>query len=503
MAYKHRIEVSEKATSSLPGPVTTEYGIQVVFGTAPVNLAADPYAVSNRPILVGSFEEAKETLGYSDNWEKYSLCMSMYACFQIFQVNPVIFINVLDPMVHVKELKEESYQVEGHQVYVETEGILLDSVKVAAQVDAAKVGTAQIGTARITEEAAVLEEGTDYVLDFDDYGHLVVTMLSGGRAYEVSSVNLSAKMLAPELVTETDIIGAYDVETGEESGLEVLRQVYPRFGCIPSILLAPGWTENPNVGAALQEKCVGINGSLKAVCLLDLDTELAQKYTDCGEVKKEMGYDGEHAIALWPRVVKEGKILCYSAVYGAMMSYNTSENQDVPYLYPSNKELNVDGAVLADGREILMDQVKAGTVNGEGVVTAICDMTWKAFGNNTGCFPENTDPKDRWIGCRRMFDYVGNYFVKEYSRRLDANMNRRLIDDIVNSFNIWGNSLMAAGMCAGLYVEYRDEDNTQADIMDGHMKVRIFLAPYTPAEYIHATMEFDLAALQNAMTQEG
>ena len=71
----------------------------------------------------------------------------------------------------------------------------------------------------------------------------------------------------------------------------------------------------------------------------------------------------------------------------------------------------------------------------------------KSYGNNTGCYPENTDPKDRWIACRRMFDYVGNYFVVEYRSRLDGNMNRRTVDDIVNSFNIWGNSLVAA-VCA-------------------------------------------------------
>lgn len=502
MEYKHRIEVSEKATS-FPSPVTTEYGIQVVFGTAPVNLAEDPYAVANRPIRAGSFEDAETVLGYSDNWDKYTLCMSMYACFQVFQVNPVIFINVLDPTVHVKELEAADYPVEGHQAVIETEGILMDQVKITAQTDAAKVGTAQIGTAKVASEAAALKEGTDYVMDFDEYGHLVVTLLSGGSAYEVDSINLSAKVIAPELVTESDIIGAYDAETGKESGLEVLRQVYPRLGCIPSILLAPGWTEKPNIGAALQEKCVNINGSFKAVCLLDLDTELAGKYTDCGEAKEEMGYDGEHAIVLWPKVIKDGRIFCYSAVYGAMMSYNTSENQDVPYLYPSNKDLNVDGTVLADGSEILLDQVQAGNVNGEGVVTAICDMTWKSFGNNTACFPGNTDPKDRWIGCRRMFDFAGNYFVRENSGRLDDNMNRRLVDDIINSFNIWGNSLVADGMCAGLYAEYREEDNTQEDILSGHIKVRIFMAPYTPAEYINATMEFDVTALQNAMVQEG
>ena len=107
--------------------------------------------------------------------------------------------------------------------------------------------------------------------------------------------------------------------------------------------------------------------------LLDLDTEQARKYTDCLDVKNEMGYGEEHSIVLWPQVKKGGKTFHYSAVYGAMMSYNTAVNEDVPYLYPSNKALNIDGAVLADGTEILLDQVQAGNLNGDGIVTAFHD----------------------------------------------------------------------------------------------------------------------------------
>ena len=82
-------------------------------------------------------------------------------------------------------------------------------------------------------------------------------------------------------------------------------------------------------------------------------------------------------------------------------------------------------------------------------------------------------------------------------------MNRRTVDDIVNSFNIWGNSLVASGMCAGLYAEYRQEENTTEDILNGHLKLHIFFAPYTPVEYINAEMEFDVSTLENVMEQEG
>lgn len=486
MSYKHGIEVIENKTS-FPNPLSTRYGVQVVLGTAPVNLAEKPYETANKPVKAANFEEAAKLLGYSDDWKKYTLCESMYASFKVFQVSPVIFINVLDAKKHNKVISETSYQITNHQAAIKIPGILKDTVIVNVLQE---------------EDSILLSENKDFIMDFDETGNLIITLLSTGDAYEASEVTASFKILAPNMVTEEDLIGFYNVETGEETGMEVLRQIYPKYGLVPGALLAPGWTVKPNIGAALQSKCEGISGIFRTMCLLDLDTQKAGKHMDCLMVKKEMGYDEEHSIVLWPEVTKEGKTYRYSAIYGAMMSYYTVINGDVPYVYPSNKLLNVDGAVLSDGTEILLDQGQAGELNGCGIVTAFHDNGWKSFGNNTGCYPENTDPKDRWIGCRRMFDFVANYFITVYRSKLDEGMNKRLVDDIINSFNIWGNSLMAAGMCAGLYAEYRKDENTMADILAGHMKVRIHFAPYTPAEYIQAVEEFDVTAFENAMAAE-
>lgn len=500
MSYKHGIEVGENATS-LKTPLSSQYAVQVVLGTAPVNLAENPEKAVNTPILTTSFDAAKKALGYSDDWKKYTLCQSMDASYNLFQVCPVIFINVLDPERHVEDLDEETVPVSNGQAVVKRTGILMKNLTVKMETET-RTGEAQAGVSVTAGNTVELTVDSDYIATFDDDGFLVVTLLSTGAGAEAKELLISGKVLAPELVTEDDLIGAYDSVTGKETGLEVLRQVYPRFGIAPGFLLAPGWSEKPNIGAALQGKCQDINGVFRCMCLLDLDTAQAQKYSDCEKVKEESGFSDPHAVVLWPRLTRNGKEYAYSAVYGAMACSNTIANNDVPYQYPSNKALNADGAVLADGEEICLDQAQAGMVNGAGVVTALHDSSWKAYGNNTACYPENTDPKDRWIGCRRMFDYVGNHFAIAYREKLDSNMNRRTIDDIVNSFNIWGNSLVAAGMCAGLYAEYRSDENTTEDVLAGHLKLRVFFAPYTPAEYISTVMEFDVETLENAFKEE-
>lgn len=483
--YKHEIAVEEKKTS-FPNPLSTRFGAQVVIGTSPVNLADDPYGVTNKPVKVSGFDEAESMLGYSDDWKEFSLCQSMYASFKVFHVFPVIYINVLDPELHSKENAPKSYGIAGHQTTLDEMGILMDTVEVKAQEESGKTYI----------------RGTDYILSFNNEGKVILTLLSTGEAYGETQVMVSSKSIDPGKVTEADVIGALDIETGRETGLEVIRQIYPKHGISPGMILAPGWSQKPNIGAALIGKCDGISGTFRTECLLDLDTAIAKKYTECASVKNQSGYTDEHAIVLWPKITKDGRVFDYSAIYGAMMSYYTATNGDIPYLYPSNKELNGDGAVLEDGTEVFLDQVRAGELNGDGIVTAINDNGWKSFGNNTGCYPENTDPKDRWIGCRRMFTFVANYFIQTYKKKLDSNMNRRTIDDIENSFNIWGNSLMANGMCAGLHMEFRPEDNNLDDILSGHIKMAIHFAPYTPIEYIHATEEFDITALQTVLAEE-
>ena len=56
-SYKHGVYVGEQETS-LIAPVEGTAGLQVIFGTAPVNMLEDPAAAVNKPQLVYSYAEA-------------------------------------------------------------------------------------------------------------------------------------------------------------------------------------------------------------------------------------------------------------------------------------------------------------------------------------------------------------------------------------------------------------------------------------------------------------
>lgn len=480
MAYQHGIDIKENATS-ISAPITGTAGLQVVFGTAPVNLLADPYSAVNKLIIAHSFADAVAGLGYSTDYENYTLCQSMDANFRLFGVAPVIFCNVLDPAKHKTTQEETECELSGGQATLKVTGMLLDTVVVKA------------GDTKISNE--------NYITSFDDNGYVVVTLTAAGQtAVATGRIKISGEKLDPAAVTESDIIGGYNSVTGEETGIELVRQVYPKFSMTPGLLLAPGWSHNALVAATLAAKCNEINGTFTCECLIDISTENAMKYTDVEAEKENIACISKHAILCWPMVEAMGKVFYYSAVLAALISYTDASNDDVPSLSPSNIKIAVSGAVLKDGTEVLLDQIQANDLNAVGVVTVLNSNGWRSWGNNTACYPENIDPKDRWIACRRFFSWHGNSFILSYFDRVDNPANYRLIENLVDDENVRGNSLVAQGKAAGIRIEYNAAENPTEQVLDGKIKFHQYLAPYTPAEFIENTLEFDPTMLETALS---
>lgn len=484
MYYKHGVRVQENPTS-IPEPIKSTTGVQVVFGTAPINTAEDPASVTNKLVLVQSFEEAKRKLGYSEDFKNYTLCQSMFANFKIFNIAPVIFCNVLNPEVHKAEVPETSFQVVNKQAKITIKGLLLETIIV-------KSGETTLST------------GTDYIASFDADGNLDIALLPGGQGTSATTILVAGNKIDPSLVSGEDIIGGYDVTTGIETGVELIRQVYPRFGIAPGQILAPGWSHIPPVGAALVAKTTEINGVFDCEAILDLNCTStgAELYTECEQVKADSGFSNSHAIILWPQVKSGTRQLAYSSVYAAMVAYTDAQSDGVPNLSPSNKLLKISGTVLDNGEEVLLDQQQANVLNGQGIVTAINLNGWKAWGNNTACFPEVTDPKDRWIACRRFFSWWKNSFIIAYSEKVDDPTNYRLIEAIVDAENIRGNSYVSQGKCAGARIEYTESENPISEILNGKIQFRQYLAPYTPAEDILNIIEFDPSMIEAALGGE-
>lgn len=484
MSYEHGISIQESSTVTAV-PKQTSVGVQVVIGTAPVNLLDKPSAAVNVPILVKDYDEAVAAVGYSDDWNAYTLCQAIDASFKQFGVGPLVLINVLDPGTHVSLSVTDTVNITNGIAKVDALGVLLDSSFIVKD----SAGT------------TTYELNKDYTVAFDKSGYPNVSVISGGAVSNAAtSLKVTYTKLDPSKVNTSDIIGGYTASTNTYKGIECIRQVYPKFNLVPAMIIAPGWSHKKDVAAALRAKNVAINGCFNSEIITDIDCSAAKVNADVIAWKASNGYNSNRELVLWPKVKIDGKIYWYSSVLAALIAYNDAQNGNVPFKSPSNKKLPICSTVLADGSEVFLDQVQANELNGHGIITAINMAGWRVWGNNTAAYPDNTDPKDRWIAVRRVFDWWGNNFIVDFFDKVDEPTNYRLIESIVDEENIKANGYQAAGQIAGAKISFDQADNSVENILNGQIKFKQTLGAFTPAENIINVLQFDPTLVSAAIS---
>lgn len=450
-------------------------------------MLADPSAAVNTPIVVHNFKEAVAAVGFSDDFAKYTLCEAISACFQVVGIAPIVLINVLDP-ANAKfkaNMTGGTIAIVNGIATIEETGVIADgslTVKKDADTD--------------------LVNGTDYTTSFNDDGTLNIVILDTEATAGLTSVIVSGKRLDPTTVEAADIVGGVNVSTGKETGLEVVRQVFPKLGLTPGLILAPRFSKNPVVAAAMQAKCKDLNGVFDVNCIIDIDSGLtgARKYADVKTVKESQGVSSADALAVWLYGKVGDVIYSGSALAGALTAYTDAANGDTPNVSPSNKTLPITSACLEDGTDVLLDQEQANEVNGVGVATWLNFNGFRLWGNNTAAYPSTSDPKDRWFAVKRFFHWTGNSFILTYFSRVDSPTNRVLIDAIVDSENVRGNGFVSRGVCAVYRIAYNAYENPKTDLSDGKISFHQYLTPYPPAEKIRNVLEFDPEALSAALS---
>lgn len=489
MAYQHGVYTREQATS-MSAATNSTAGLQVVFGTAPIYQLADLTGVTS-PKLCSSYAEAVAALGYDTNFEAFTLNQSIKASFELFGVAPIVLVNVLDPnkAQHVTNVSKPTEQtVTGSSFVISAEQepvpyVLRATLTVSAQTS-----------------GDPLVAGTDYTVEYDEDGLATVTLTSA-TAKALAKVYVTYKAI--KLTAGKTAVTAAEITTAIS---DKLREVYPRFGMTPGLLLAPSYSKDPNVAAVMQGACENINGVYSCECILDVDcgTSGARTYDAVKQVKENKGLTSPHAYAYWPMAQVGNYRLSLSAIMGALTAATDAANGDVPSLSPSNKSLpGVTGLCLEDGTEVILDQAQANVVNSAGIGTVLNLNGFKAWGNNTCAYPSTTDPKDRWIAVRRFFTWRSNSLIQTYFERVDSPANYRMIEAIVDAENVNGNAYVAAGACAAYQCEFRSDENPTTQILDGTIKFHLTLAPYNPAECIEFTLEFDPTAIASALTGGG
>ena len=477
------VHVFEKATS-VQTPKVATVGIPFVVGTAPVQSAAKP-AKSNVPVLVTSWDEAVEKLGFSYDWESYTLCEFMYSHLQLFGAQPVIFCNINDP-ASMKREEAADYTVADHRVAVSVDAIA-DTIKVSVAEGAGEAATTR-----------ALERDTDYSILYDrddtDTYVCIVELLEDGSAYDAETVSVAYSAADPKTATVADVV----------DGVAQVDACLTAVGLVPDLVAAPGWSHNTVVAAVMATKAAAINGLFKGKAVIDADSgeDGVTEYSQLSGYKNKNNFVDVDQIICWPMVQLGDYRFHLSTQICGLMATVDAGNRGIPYESPSNKNLKMDACVLKDGTPVNLTWNQVDLIAGSwGVVTAVnfLDAGWVAKGNYTACYPGNTDVKDQFIPVSRMFDFIGNTLIRTFWSKLDKPMTPALRDSILQTCNIWLGGLTGGGYLYGARAEMLAEENPLTSLLDGIITLHIYNAPPVPAQEIDFILEYDVSYMETAL----
>lgn len=467
MAFKHGISYSEKATSIVS--MLAVESPTVVIGTCALHLATDPAPV-NEPVLCNSMAEYVEHFGYSGDFANFTCDEAAYCHFALYNVKPLVVVNVLDSSTHTKS-GTKTITLSGNTAKVTGVNALLTTL------------TAKAGDTTLTKTK-------DYAVRYDG-STLIFTATSTGKAKITSNVTLTYTEVDASKVVKANIIGGVETTTLKNKGLECIADVFPKYGVVPGVLIAPKWSTDVEVATLMATKVREINSCFNSIAIADIDTGAVKKYSDANEYKNTNGLLDENLIMTWPKAQLSGVQCHLSSHIAALMHAVDSEYDDVPYASPSNHALQVDSLCLKDGTSVMLDKVAANYLNSVGVVTGLNFVGWRAWGNYTTIYPATTDPKDIFIPLRRMIQHIGSTIILTFFSYVDRPITRVLIEAVEMSVQQYLNGLAGSGYILGGEIRFDEGSNPLTELIAGNIKFDLSIGFAVPAQSIEFSVEFD------------
>lgn len=461
---------SKEVPTSLRGMVSAKNPILVV-GTAPINMG--DITNVNRAQLVTSAEEAMKYFGGTSDLS-FTISEVLDACLNLYNVKPIVAINVLDPAKHKTEKTKSAIVVTENKVTLEESGIILSTltVKIASQ-----------------QEALPQDKYNAY---FNNSGKVIIEIIGEG----IPQIDVEYSFLDISKVTKSDILGGIDPNTLEKQGFECIDEVFNKYSMIPGLIIAPGFSHEPEVKAIIEAKASSINSKYGAMGIIDLPEET--QYGDAILKKKELNIVDEDLILCYGKGKLGDKIYHMSTLAAGSMSSIDAGNDGVPYESPSNKNLKVNALVIKTNegyKEILLDEEQqANLLNENGIVTAIRRSNgFVLWGNRTSAYQPggSTDPKDIWIPGKRMFKYVSNAIIMNTAQDVDKPMTYSRAELIQNTVNVYLAGLVSAQKLLGGRIEFLREENPLGDMLEGKFKWHIYIGAVLPGESLHFILEYD------------
>lgn len=443
MSYLHGVYGrQEPTTDSLP--IAGVGTLPVYIGTAPIQQLAAPAAAVNVPIIIHSFDDAKAKIGYSEDWQTFTLCEAVYAHFRnrVQPIGPIVVINVMDHETHVTEGTQSVSVVNG--VGFLNDPAVLDTITIAGKV-----------------------LGTDYKAEYTADGRVKLSALPEHTLSNPSEVTFD--QMSIEGVTTADIIGGNT--DGVRTGISVVDLIYVENNQIPTILAAPGWSHNKVIKEALVAASQKINGHWYALVAADIDSSAATNTISKAVAwKTSNGYTDVGLKVGWPKAESAGKAFWASTLMVVRMQQTDFDAGNVPYVSPSNKQIDITKPTLTSGAGMVFDELQANELNKNGITTFnFRSGIWVLWGPHNANYEYGAqiDPKDIFDAGIRMMLYMVNTFQQNFMSMVDGPLNRSTKDTILNDAGTWINNLIADEKLLFGEIAFHETSNPTSSIVEG------------------------------------
>jgi len=433
-------------------------GAIVYVGTAPVHNVEGGANNVNKPIVVNNIAEARKYFGYSDEWDKYTLCEAMHVHLENKGVGPLVFINVLNPATHkASESGTVSKTPENGRVTIPAaQDIILDSVVV-------KSGN----TAKI--------KGTDYAIAYNvEKKTITISELTAG-ALGTSALTITYNTIDASAVTTADVIGASD-GLGLNTGIFAIKNVYQLTGYIPAYLAAPGFSSVPAVHAAMYQNSVKVNGHWDVYMFVDLpivNGETPLTLDTAKTYKNGNGYTKENETVFFPLAQgTDGKIYHLSVLAAANFQELLLAQDGIPYKTASNTDCSlIENLYLGASNtgRIYDDSIINEKLNKNGIASAAyVGGRWAIWGCHSADYDqENGDQINVAETNRMMLYYISNDFQHRRTPDVDKPMTANDLQTIIAEEQTRVDALLNIGALTRGVVTLNADAQARSDIMNG------------------------------------
>ena len=433
-------------------------GTIVYVGTAPVHNVEGGANNVNKPIVVNNIAEARKYFGYSDEWDKYTLCEAMHVHLENKGVGPLVFINVLNPATHkASEAGTVSKTPENGRVTIPAaQDIILDSVVVKSD-----------NTTKI--------KGTDYAIAYNiEKKTITISELTAG-ALGTSALTITYNTVDASAVTAADVIGTSD-GLGLNTGIFAIKNVYQLTGYIPAYLAAPGFSSVPAVHAAMYQNSVKVNGHWDVYMFVDLpimNSETPLTLDTAKTYKNGNGYTKENETVFFPLAQgTDGKIYHLSVLAAANFQELLLAQDGIPYKTASNTDCSlIENLYLGASNtgRVYDDSIINEKLNKNGIASAAyVGGRWAIWGCHSADYDqENGDQINVAETNRMMLYYISNDFQHRRTPDVDKPMTANDLQTIIAEEQTRVDALLNIGALTRGVVTLNADAQARSDIMNG------------------------------------